>query len=261
MEVYPSLAFDSLFENRAVARNRSILDRVMEQASDLSRRASVYDRAKLDEYLTSVRDVERRIDTVRENAELAAERAREGEPVAMMARPDNGLPEDIREHMRLMSDILALAFQTNKTSVASLLLCRDISGMFYPWLPVTDSHHSLSHNDRSAEFTMVNQYYASQVAYLAERLQGMREGDGNVLDNTCLMFISNMWSGSRHDSSRVPILTLGNLGGTLESGRVLDYYEAGDEKRKLCSLYLSLMDRMGVELETFGDARERLTDL
>jgi hypothetical protein len=99
------------------------------------------------------------------------------------------------------------------------------------------------------------------MAYLAERLQGMREGDGNVLDNTCLLFISNMWSGSRHDSSRVPVLTLGNLGGTLQSGRVLDYFEAGDEKRKLCSLYLSLMDRMGVELETFGDARERLTDL
>jgi hypothetical protein len=260
MEVYPSLAFDSLFENRGAARNRSILDRVMEDASDLSRQASVYDRAKLDEYLTSVRSVERRIETVRETADLAAQRAiEEGTPMITMERPANGLPEDIREHMKLMSDILALAFQTNKTSVATLLLCRDISGMFYPFLPVSDSHHGLSHNDRSEEFTLVNQYYAGQFAYLAERLQSMPEGEGTVLDNTCLLFLSNMWSGSRHDSSRVPVLTLGNLGGTLESGRVLDYYERAADQRQLCSLYLSLMDRMGVELDSFGDASQRLT--
>jgi hypothetical protein len=260
MEVYPSLAFDSLFENRGAARNRSILDRVMEDASDLSRQASVYDRAKLDEYLTSVRSVERRIETVRETADLAAQRAiEEGTPMITMERPANGLPEDIREHMKLMSDILALAFQTNKTSVATLLLCRDISGMFYPFLPVSDSHHGLSHNDRSEEFTLVNQYYAGQFAYLAERLQSMPEGEGTVLENTCLLFLSNMWSGSRHDSSRVPVLTLGNLGGTLESGRVLDYYERAADQRQLCSLYLSLMDRMGVELDSFGDASQRLT--
>ena len=261
MEVYPSLAFDSLFENRSSDRNRSILDRVMEQASDLSRRASVYDRAKLEEYLTSVRQVERRIDNVREGAERAAQRVREGAPVFTMQRPENGLPEDIREHMRLMCDIVALAFQTNKTSVASLLLCRDISGMFYPFLPVTRSHHSLSHDDLSVEFTLVNQYYSSQLAYLAGRLRDMPEGDGNVLDNTCLLFMSNMWSGSQHDNSRVPVLTVGNLGGTLESGRVLDYYQATSDSRRLCSLYLSLMDRMGIELDSFGDAEARLVGL
>jgi hypothetical protein len=261
MEVYPSLAFDSLFENRASDRNRSILDRVMEQASDLRRKASAYDRVKLDEYLTSVRDVERRIDRVRDAADTAAQTAREGAPVFAMDRPANGLPEDIREHMRLMADILALAFQTHKTSVATLLLCRDISGMFYPFLPVTQSHHNLSHNDRSEEFTLVNQYYSSQLAYLAGRLQDMPEGEGSVLDNTCLLFMSNMWSGSQHDSSRVPVLTVGNLGGTLESGRAMDYYESGTERRRLCSLYLSLMDRMDVELDYFGDTGERLVGL
>ena len=79
-----------------------------------------------------------------------------------------------------------------------------------------------------------------------------------MLDNSCLMFLSNMWSGSRHDSTRVPVLTIGNLGGTLQSGRVLDYYEQPADKRRLCSLYLTLMDRMGVELPSFGDAKERL---
>jgi hypothetical protein len=260
MEVYPSLAFDSLFENRGAQRTRSILDRVMEQAAALRRQASVSDQAKLDEYLTSVREVERRIDRVRESANSASE-ARQGQPAFTMQRPASGLPEDIREHMRLMADILALAFQTNKTAVATLLLCRDISGMFYPFLPVTEAHHLLSHNDTSKEFTMVNQYYTGQLAYLAQRLQSMPEGDGTVLDHSCLLFMSNMWSGSRHDSTRVPVLTLGNLGGTLESGRVLDFYSQTAGKRQLCSLYLSLMDRMGVELPSFGDASERLAGI
>ena len=261
MEVYPSLAFDSLFENRGAQRTRSILDRVMEQAADLRRQASTSDQKKLDEYLTSVREVERRIDRVRESASQAAEGMRAGQPAFTLQRPDNGLPPDIREHMRLMADILALAFQTNKTSVATLLLCRDISGMFYPFLPVTEAHHLLSHNDTSKEFTLVNQYYTGQLAYLARRLESMPEGDGTVLDNSCLLFMSNMWSGSRHDSTRVPVLTLGNLGGTLESGRVLDFYDRPADKRRLCSLYLALMDRMGVELPAFGDATERLAGI
>ncbi|HVG71224.1 MAG TPA: DUF1552 domain-containing protein [Vicinamibacterales bacterium] len=261
MEVYPSLAFDSLFENRGAQRTRSILDRVIEQAADLRRQASTSDQKKLDEYLTSVREVERRIDRVRESANQAGKGTRPGQPGFTLQRPDNGLPQDIREHMRLMADILALAFQTNKTSVATLLLCRDISGMFYPFLPVTEAHHLLSHNDTSKEFTLVNQYYTGQLAYLAQRLQSMAEGDGTVLDNSCLLFMSNMWSGSRHDSTRVPVLTLGSLGGTLQSGRVLDYYDRPADTRRLCSLYLSLMDRMGVELPSFGDADERLAGI
>jgi hypothetical protein len=261
MEVYPSLAFDSLFENRGAQRNRSILDRVMEQASDLRRRASATDQVKLDEYLTSVREVERRIDKVRQSTDPAGQAGSGSQTTVTMKRPENGLPEDIREHMRLMADIVALAFQTNKTSVATLLLCRDISGMFYPFLPVTEAHHALSHNDTAKEFTLVNQYYTGQLAYLAGRLQSMREGDGTVLDNSCLMFMSNMWSGSKHDSSKVPLLTIGNLGGTLQSGRVLDYAEQTAGKRRLCSLYLSLMDRIGVELPSFGDASERLVGI
>ncbi len=261
MEVYPSLAFDSLFENRGAQRNRSILDRVMEQAGDLRRRASASDQVKLDEYLTSVREVERRIDKVRQSTDQPQSPDRPAATALTLTRPANGLPEDIRDHMRLMADILALAFQTNKTSIATLLLCRDISGMFYPFLPVTEAHHGLSHNDTSTNFTLVNQYYTGQLAYLAQRLQTMREGDGTVLDNSCLMFMSNMWSGSKHDSSRVPVLTLGNLGGTVKSGRVLDFYQQPAEKRRLCSLYLALMDRMGVELPSFGDAQERLVGI
>jgi len=259
MEVYPSLAFDSLFDNPANRHTQSILDRVRDEAAGLSRRVSSGDKAKLDEYLTSVREVETRVERMRTAKEKAEGNARDrGRSVVAMARPDNGLPEDIREHMRLMCDIIALGFQTDKTRVATLLLCRDLSGLFYPFLDVRTAHHPASHDDQSDAYERVSRYYCSQLAYLAGRLDSMVEGEGTVLDNSCLMFISSMWSGSKHDSTKVPVLLAGSLGGTLETGRVLDYTDKGDDNRKLCSMYLSLMDRMGVKLDRFGDAETRL---
>jgi hypothetical protein len=255
MEVYPSLAFDALFENRGNQRTRSILDRVHDDLSSLNRTVSADDKRRLDEYLTSVREVEKRMDRMRGETTKAADRAREkGRPLAMMRRPDNGLPEDIREHMRLMCDIVALAFQTDKTRVATLVLCRDLSGLFYPFLNVRDAHHSASHNDLSDAYERICRYYVGNLAYLAGRLEAMPEGDGTVLDNTCLLYLSNMWSGERHDNTRLPVLTVGRLGGALQGGRVLDYSKAGDENRRLCALHLSLMGKMGVRLPRFGDA-------
>ncbi len=262
MEVYPSLAFDSLFDNRGQQRNRSILDRVSEQAAGLSRQVSGADRARLDEYLSSVREVERRVAGTRAAQETAEQRGQgRGQPVAMMPRPDNGLPEDIREHMRLMCDIVALGFQTDKTRVATLLLCRDISGLVYPFLNTRTSHHPSSHDDRSDAYERISRYYVSQLAYLAARLDAMSEGGGTVLDNSCLLFLSNMFSGSKHESTKLPVLLVGGLGGTLPTGRVLDYTTRGDGNRKLCGMYLSIMDRMGVRLDRFGDADARLTGL
>ena len=178
-----------------------------------------------------------------------------------MKRPENGLPEDIREHMKLMCDVVALAFQTDRTRFATLLLCRDISGLFYPFLDVRKAHHSASHDDRSEDFERITRYYVSQMAYLAGRLEEMKEGDGSVLDHSCLVFVNNMWSGNKHDSDRLPLFTVGGLGGTLETGRVMDYSDRGDEGRKLCSLYLSLMHRLGLPAEQFGDATTQLADL
>jgi len=261
MEVYPSLAFDSLFDNRGNKRNQSILDRVQEEAASLSRRVSAGDRAKLDEYLSSVREVEKRVTPTRSAKIAADERAKQGQAVKMMPRPENGLPQDIREHMRLMCDIVALGFQTHKTRVATLLLCRDISGLFYPFLGVRTAHHPASHDDRSESYEKISRFYCGQLAYLASRLDAMPEGDGSVLDNCCLMFLSNMWSGSKHDSNRLPLIMAGGLGGTIPTGRVIDYMDKGDANRKLCSLYLSIMDRMGVKLDRFGDADSRLVGL
>jgi len=261
-EVYPSLAFDSLFENSGNRRMESILDRVSGEASSLRRRISSDDKAKLDEYLTSVRDVEQRAQKMRGDMGKAADKAKDkGKPLVAMKRPDNGLPEDIREHMRLMCDVVALAIQTDKTRIATMLMCRDLSGLFYPFLGVRDSHHPASHHDTSEDYLRITQFYIGQLAYLAGKLQAMPEGNATVLDNTCLLWLSNMFSGSVHDNSKLPILTIGGLGGTLATGRVLDYRDKGDDNRKLCSLYLSLMDRFGVKLDHFGDANTRLATL
>jgi Protein of unknown function (DUF1552) len=261
MEVYPSLAFDSLFDNRGAQRNQSVLDRVKDQADTLGRQVSAADKAKIDEYLTSVREVEKRAENMRA-AKAKADAKGQGAsiPVIAMKRPENGLPEDIREHMRLMCDIVALGFQTDKTRLATLLLCRDISGLVYPFLDAKLAHHLASHEDDDA-FMRINKYYVSQYAYLIQKLAAMKEGEGSVLDNSCIVFMSNMWSGKNHDSGKVPLLTAGSLGGTMETGRVLDYTDAGNDNRKLCSLYLSLMDRMGVKLDKFGDADTRLAGI
>jgi hypothetical protein len=259
MEVYPSLAFDSLFDNQGSRRAASILDRVQAQTAALQQRVSNADKAKIDEYLTSVRDVEKRAEKMRNQS--GNTKSESPNPKLLNKRPENGLPEDIREHMRLMCDIIALAFQTDKTRVATLLLCRDLSGLFYPFLDVRTAHHPTSHEDNSDAYERVTRYYVSQLAYLADRLAKMPEGNSTVLDNSCLMFISNLWSGSQHDSSKVPVLLVGGLGGALETGRILDYQERGDDNRKLCSLYLLLMNRMGVQAERFGDAASPLVGL
>jgi hypothetical protein len=258
-EVYPSLAWDNLFENRGSLRNMSILDRVMDDASALTREISSNDKAKLDEYLTSVREVEKRVDGMRKNKDKAADLAKQkNRPVFSMDRPANGLPEDLREHARLMCDIIAIAFQTDKTRVATLLLARDLSAMYYPFLEVKEGHHAASHNNLSDGYERISRFHLSQLAYLATKLDSMPEGDGTVLDNSCLMFLSNMWIGRKHDNTRLPLVLAGGLCGTLQTGRTLDYVQAGDENRKLCSLYLSIMDRMGVKLDKFGDAETRL---
>ncbi len=262
METYPSLAFDSLFDNHGSRRQQSILDRVREHAASMQRQVSDSDRSRIDEYLNSVREVEKRIEKTRSLQQKATERAQQnGKSLVTMKRPDNGLPEDIREHMKLMCDIIAMAFQTDRTRVATLLLCRDLSGLFYPFLDVREAHHPASHDDLSDAYERVSRFYVSQLAHLATRLSEMREGESTVLDNSCLMFVSNMWSGSKHDSTKVPLLLVGGLQGSLQTGRVLDYRERGDDNRKLCSLYLSLLDRMGIQQDHFGDAESRLADL
>src|SRR5579872_5827096 len=159
VEVYPSLAWDNLFDNRGSLLNLSILDRVRERAQDLSQKISAGDKSKLDEYLTSVREVEKRIEGTRKTKDQAEDGAKgTNAQLASMDRPANGLPEDLREHARLMCDIIAIAFQTNKTKVASLIISRDLSAMYYPFLDVKDGHHAASHDNSSAGYERIARF-------------------------------------------------------------------------------------------------------
>jgi len=262
LEIYPSLAWDNLFDNRGSLLNVSVLDRVMERTQALCQKISASDKTKLDEYLTSVREVEKRVESMRKGKENAEDAAKAKNTIAAtMERPANGLPENLRDHARLMCDIIALAFQTDKTRVASLIISRDLSAMYYPFLDVKEGHHSASHNNNSDGYERIAHFHVSQFAYLASKLDSIKEGDGTLLDHTCLMFLSNMWIGRKHDNFRLPLVLAGGLGGTLETGRTLNYLDAGEDNRKMCSLYLSLMDRFGIPLEQFGDSRTRLERL
>jgi hypothetical protein len=280
IELHPSLAFDSLFGAPTNKLQGSILDQIREQASAIRRRVSASDQVKIDEYLTSVRETEQRLRKLEKQAQAdsrpsnaapaaapAASAEASGAKVASAGsasssggagpqRPPAGQPADFREYARLMSDIIALAFESDRTRVATLLMSRDLSGQVYPFLNIRDDHHSYSHSNEGREYAAIVKCHVEQYARLVKRLSQAREGDATVLDNSCLMFVSEHWDA--HNSNQVPVVLAGGLGGELRTGRSLDYLKAGSDKRKLCSLYLSLMDRMGLELPEFGDSRERL---
>lgn len=254
IELYPSLAFDSLFGNKAGKLQGSILDHVLEQAKDLRRQVSGSDQVKVDEYLSSVRETEQRVRKLQAQSKDETQiQARSGQ------RPPDGLPSDLRDYARSMCDVIALAFQTDRTRVATLLLSRDLSGQVYPFLGIRDDHHSYSHANTGPDYKKIVKFHVEQYAYLIGRLASMQEGDGTVLDNSCIQFISEHWDA--HNSNQVPVVLAGGLGGTLTTGRTLDYLEAGNDRRKLCGLYLGLLDRMGIERSEFGDATEHLAGL
>jgi len=253
IELYPSLAFDSLFGGKAGKLQGSILDEVLQQANDLTGKVSGSDKTKLDEYLASVRDTEQRIQRLNKMAKDDAPAVPPGQ------RPPIGQPKDFREYTRLMCDIIALAFQTDRSRIATLLMSRDLSGQVYPFLGVRDDHHSYSHDNEGKNYQAIVKCHVEQYAYLISKLSKMQEGERTVLDNSCIMFVSEHWNA--HNGSQVPLVLAGGLGGTLATGRSLDYLKAGNDRRKLCSLYLSIMDRMGLKEPEFGDAKERLTGI
>ena len=256
LEIYPALAFDRLFKDEVSKGDRSVLDAVLTDAKDLRRHISAGDQRKLDEYLDSVRDVEQRIESAGKKGELQGWRPTLTAP--NIPRPADGIPQDVAEHMRLMCDILVLGFQTDTTRITTLKLNNDHSSLRFPHLGVDYMiHHLLSHSD-TADWLKVNQFFLEQVAYIARKLDAIREGPRTALDNTMLLFCSSMLTGN-HDASQLPVVLLGGAGGRLQGGRVLDYL--GKSNRKMCSLYLALMGKMGVRLERFGDSTERLREV
>ena len=257
LELYPALAFDRLFRDDAGRGDASVLDVVLEDAKSLGGKVSYSDRRKLDEYLASVREVEQRIDQAGKQGRLQGWRPTLDKP--NIPRPADGMPQDIDEHMRLMCDILVLAFQTDTTRVCTLKLNNDHSSMRFPNLGVDYMiHHLLSHTD-NADWLKVNQFFTQQVAYIADKLDKIQEGERTALDNTMILLLSSMMHGSTHDCTQLPVVLVGGAGGRMKAGRVLDYL--GKPNRKMCSLYLAMMDKMGLHLDQFGDSKEVLAEL
>ena len=264
LELYPALAFDRLFKDESHAGDQSVLDAVLEPAADLRRWISRADRRKLDEYFDSVRDVEARIEAAGKRKEVQGWRPTLKKPD--MPRPADGIPQDIAEHMRLMCDILVLAFQTDTTRIVTLKLNNDHSALRFPNLPRSDNpgqgidhmiHHLLSHQD-NADWLTVNRFFTEQLAHVARRLDAIQEGERTALDNSLVLFCSSMMAGN-HNNDQLPMVVLGRGGGRLETGRVLDY--SGQADRQMCRLYLSLMEKMGVREQRFGDATAPLADV
>jgi hypothetical protein len=256
LEVYPALAFDQLFKDRAQRGDKSVLDAVLEDAHDFRRGISRRDQQKLDEYLNSVREVEKRIENAGQRGELQGWRPTLTKP--NIPRPKDGYPQDIVEHMRLMSDILVLAFQTDTTRVCTLKLNNDHGTLRFPHLGVDYMiHHLLSHSD-TADWLKVNQFFLEQMAYIARKMDAIQEGERTLLDNSMLMLCSSMIHGS-HDASQLPVVMLGGGGGRIKGGQNLDYL--GKPDRQMCRLYLNMMDKMGVHLDEFGDASKPLSEV
>jgi hypothetical protein len=256
LELYPALAFDRLFKDEVQRGDKSVLDAVLSDASDVRRQISKSDQHKFDEYLESVRDVEQRIDRAGREGELQGWRPVSDKP--NIPRPPEGIPQNIADHMRLMCDILVLGFQTDTTRITTLKLNNDHSSLRFPHLNVDYMiHHLLSHSD-TADWLKVNQFFVEQVAYIARKLDAIQEGERTALDNSMLLFCSSMLTGG-HDATQLPVVLLGKGGNKIQSGRVLDY--TGQENRQMCRLYMSIMERMNVKLDKFGDATEKLAEV
>ena len=254
-EVDPKQVFERLFgdtssgidakqaRSRRAMFQKSILDFVLTDASRLQARVGRQDQRKLDEYLTAVREIEKRV----ELAEKKAPRL----PAGVQA-PD--LFEEFEEHVRLMFDMLVLAFQTDSTRVATFLVSHEGSNRAYPFIGVNDGHHDLSHHFGNAtnieKITKINCFHTRQFAHFLDKLKSIKEGEGSLLDNCMIVYGSGISDGNRHNHDDLPILLAGKGGGTITPGRHLKV----DHRTPLNNLFLSLLDRLGAPATQFGDS-------
>lgn len=235
---------------------QALLDLVLEDARSLRNKLGRDDQYKLDEYLDSVRDVERRLEFFSQ-ADPRAWKP-ESEPDELAA--PKGAPGDHQEHVRLMLDLMALAFWTDSTRVSTFMFANDVSGKnFGALIPGTGgSHHEFSHHQSQEQkytpYAKINRWHCEQLAYLLDKLKSIKEGDSNVLDNSMILFGSSMSDGNRHDPKNIPVILAGKAGGKIKPGRHI----ASPMGTPLCNLYVSMLDRMGTPVESFGDSNAAL---
>jgi hypothetical protein len=254
-ETRPALAFDQLFRTEPNRGDRRVVDAVLEDAQSLRKRLSVSDRQRFEEYVGSIHEIEGRIKRARQQRDEGSWKPSLTAPDR--PRPADGIPTEIPDYWNLMNDIVLLAFRTDSTRIATLKYCNDGSILTHAHVGAKDQHHQMAHT-QPQELVAVNQFFTSQLAYLCQRMAEVKEGDRTLLDNTAIMHCSSMIHGN-HDSKQLPVVLLGGAGGKLRGGRALDYLDSPN--RRMCSLFLSLMDWAGLELESFGDSTERLTGI
>jgi hypothetical protein len=254
----PRLIFDRLFTTgtdsdraRRERNRRSILDFVREDASALQPTLGTNDRRKLEEYFSAIRDIEQRIERA----------ARLPEPPRPNMTQPTGIPASYQEHIRILCDLLILAFQADITRVSTLVFANEGSNRPYPFIDVREGHHDLSHhgNDRAklTKIGTINRFHTTQLAYLLNRMKNIREGEGTMLDNCMIAYGSGNSDGNRHNHDDLPILLAGRGCGTIRTGRHIRYAN----NTPLNNLWLSMLDRIGTRVEVLGDSTGRLANL
>jgi hypothetical protein len=262
-ETNPAAVFDRLFgsdDDRAAAENRqrrlserkSILDFVSDDAKSLNRQLGKRDQQKLDEFTTAIREIERRVEMARNQANSTQ--------VPVGSKPA-GTPEDFGEHMRLMADMLVLAFQMDLTRISTFLVARDGSDRTYRMVGVNEGHHTVSHHGRDEKkleaVAKIDHFHVEQFSYFLQKMASIKEGDGTLLDHSMILFGCGISDGNRHNHNDLPIVLAGRGGGAITPGRHVRYKDG----TPLCNLYLGMLNRMGVTPDRFGDSTEPLKDL
>ena len=260
-EINPRLAYERIVRagqqgGASLQADRSVLDMVMEDAQELQGRLGANDRRRVDEYLESVRALEQRMER------LANTQGDPWKPRASydgMAKPEDAIPKQHLEHCRLMIDLMVLAFQTDTTRVATFMFGNSVSNINFSWLDgVKDAHHSLSHHqneeDKLRQYEIIAKWHMEQYAYMLERMKTLREGEQSLLENSMVMFGSDLRDGNAHDPHNLPIVLAGQGGGRITTGR----HVINSRNTPLANLYLSMLDVMGTPVEKFADSTEKL---
>ena len=261
-EVNPRLVFERLFgaedfrldpatRARRAQYRKSILDMVREDTQTLSGTLGQADRRKMDEYLTSVREIEVRIQNAERNSHAAA---------PGIEKPD-GIPVTFGEYVSLMFDLQIAAFRADLTRVSTMMIGREGSMRTYPEINIADSHHPLTHHRNNAEFiekvTQINTFHLDLFARYLGKLKSTQDGDGTLLDNSLVVYGSGISDGNRHTHENLPILVAGRGGGSVKSGRHVDY----TTETPVANLYMTLLDRAGVHPDSIGDSNGKLVQL
>jgi hypothetical protein len=251
IEINPRKAFERMFVVRT-QEDASILDAVRAQVSDLQRDMGVKDRSTVNDYLDSIREIEKRI-------EKAGTNPAAGDPA--QPPPPAGIPASFDEHVKMMYDLLVLAYRANVTRVSTYMVARETSNRAYPQLGVPDGHHEISHHQNLPEAIKKNIkiqiYHVGLFAQFLEKMRSTPDGDGSLLDNSIVLFGSNMSNSNLHDHFPLPNILVGKGAGRLKGGRHIKY----PDRTPMTNLLLTLLDKAGVSLDVLGDSTGKMGDL